>query len=150
MKVSFSKKRTVIATIVLFFMTQILWIYPTFIKNPGNSKFVILIFGISLFFLYMKIELSKIIKGIISVGMLLFLSYALFVNLQAPFPPADNILSNMYMLNVGLLFVFILLLFLFTNSTRVTGIITTVLTIVFSFLNMLSCFSLRNNRQSSE
>lgn len=136
MKVSFSKKRTVIATIVLFFMTQILWIYPTFIKNPGNSKFVILIFGISLFFLYMKIELSKIIKGIISVGMLLFLSYALFVNLQAPFPPADNILSNMYMLNVGLLFVFILLLFLFTNSTRVTGIITTVLTIVFSFLNM--------------
>lgn len=136
MKVSFSKKRTIIASIVLILMVQILWIYPLFIQNPGNQRWTMIVLLISVIFLYIKFDLNNILKGILSFLTLIIVSYYLFTNLQAPLGGIELIYEGGLFLNTGLVLLFMLLLFLITNSVRLTGIITSSFLILFAFINM--------------
>jgi len=136
MKISISKKRIVISIIVLLCMGQILWIYPSFIKNRNNLFFLFVVFIISAIFLFIKFEFNKTVKKILSIGMLLVLPFVLFQNMQNPLGSIANIKAGGIWLNIGLLVVMELILFLISNRTRIVGIVSTISMIGLSFANM--------------
>ncbi len=136
MKISSSKKRVIISTIVLLCMVQIFWMYPNFVENKGNLKFIFIIFCLSLVFSYVKFEFQESVKGLLSIGTLIILPFVLFSNLQKPLGAMSFLNSGAMIRNVGLLLIIELVLFLLINRTRIVGIIMTIGLLFLSFLNM--------------